>query len=117
MSGKPTPAGYDFHNWYGFGAVDIDAAVAMASDYTADSLGAFVESDWFDGSVDAEMPLSIPDADGAGTSAVLDVAGLPDTANIEAVVLEIDAEHTQCPRPRGPPCARPAAPPAWSTRP
>ena len=87
-------AGYDFHNWYGFGAVDIDAAVAMASDYTADNLGDFVESEWFDAAVDAEMSLAIPDADGAGTSAALEIAGLPDTANIEAVVLEIAVEHT-----------------------
>ena len=87
-------AGYDFHNWYGFGAVDIDAAVAMASEYTPDNLGDFVESEWFDAAVDAEMPLAIPDADGAGASAALQVAGLPDTANIEAVVLEIAVEHT-----------------------
>ncbi len=87
-------AGYDFHNWYGFGAVDIDAAVAMASDYAADNLGEFVESEWFDAGADAEMPLAIPDADGAGTSAALEVTGLPDTANIEAVVLEIAVEHT-----------------------
>ena len=87
-------AGYDFHNWYGFGAVDIDAAVAMASDYAADNLGDFVESEWFDAGADAEMPLAIPDADGAGTSAGLEVTGLPDTANIEAVVLEIAVEHT-----------------------
>lgn len=87
-------AGYDFHNWYGFGAVDIDAAVAMASDYIADNLGDFVESEWFDAAVDEEMPIAIPDADGAGASAMLQVAGLPDTANIEAVVLEIAVEHT-----------------------
>ena len=87
-------AGYDFHNWYGFGAVDVDAAVAMAADYTADSLGSFVESEWFDASTEAEMPLPIPDADGAGASAVLEVAGLPDSADIEAVILEIAVEHT-----------------------
>ena len=87
-------AGYDFHNWYGFGAVDIDAAVAMASDYAADTLGDFVESEWFDAAQDAEMPLAVPDADGAGASAALQVAGLPDTADIEAVVLEIAVEHT-----------------------
>ena len=85
-------AGYDFHNWYGFGAVDVDAAVAMAADYNADSLGQFVESEWF--SAEAEMPLSIPDRDGTGASAALEVAGLPDSANIEAVVLEIAVEHT-----------------------
>ena len=87
-------AGYDFHNWYGFGAVDVDAAVAMAADYAADGLGTFVESEWFDAVTEAEMPLAIPDADGAGASAVFEIAGLPDTANIEAVVLEIAVEHT-----------------------
>ncbi|MCY3820928.1 MAG: S8 family serine peptidase [Gammaproteobacteria bacterium] len=87
-------AGYGFHNWYGFGAVDVDAAVAMAADYTADSLGPFAESEWFDAAADAEMSLAIPDADGAGTSATLEVTGLPDTATVEAVVLEIAVEHT-----------------------
>ena len=87
-------AGYDFHNWYGFGAVDVDAAVAMAADYAADGLGTFVESEWFDAGAETEMPLAIPDADGAGASTVFEIAGLPDTANIEAVVLEIAVEHT-----------------------
>ena len=87
-------AGYDFHNWYGFGAVDVDAAVAMAADYAADGLGTFVESEWFDAGAEAEMSLAIPDADGAGASTVFEVAGPPDTANIEAVVLEIAVEHT-----------------------
>ena len=35
-----------FHNWYGFGAVDVDAAVELARTYTAGSLGAFVVGDW-----------------------------------------------------------------------
>ena len=87
-------AGYDFHNWYGFGAVDVDAAVAMADDYAADSLGTFVESEWFDAGAQGQMPIPIPDAEGAGARAMLEVADLPDTANIEAVVLEIDIEHS-----------------------
>ena len=88
-------AGYDFHNWYGFGAVDIDAAVALAQiTYAAGSLGAFVESEWFASDADGAMALAIPDADGSGASAVLDVTGLPESADIEAVVLEIDVEHT-----------------------
>ena len=88
-------AGYDFHNWYGFGAVDIDAAVALAqSTYTPGSLGTLVESAWFESGADGALALAIPDADGAGTSAVLDVTGLPDSADIEAVVLEIDIEHS-----------------------
>ena len=71
-------AGYEFHNWYGFGAVDVDAAVAMAAGYTPDSLGPFVESQWFEPGQDAASPRAVPDADGAGASAAMWVAGLPD---------------------------------------
>ena len=84
-------AGYAYHNWYGFGAVAIDEAVALARTHAPDSLGEFVESEWFkagDG-----LDLLIPDNDGAGLIHALDVAGLPDTADIEAVVLEIRADH------------------------
>ena len=87
-------AGHDFHNWYGFGAVDVDAAVALASGYAPGSLGAFVESPWFGADADETLPLAIPDADGAGASAVLDVTGLPESADIEAVMLEVAVEHT-----------------------
>ena len=86
-------AGHDFHNWYGFGAVDVDAAVALASGYTPGSLGTFIESQWFETGADAAMPLPIPDADGTGVSAAMEVAGLPEGADIEAVVLEIAVEH------------------------
>ena len=86
-------AGYEFHNWYGFGAVDVDAAVAMASAYTPDSLGAFDESQWFEPGQDAALPLAVPEADGAGVSAAMQVSGLPEGADIEAVVLEISVEH------------------------
>ena len=86
-------AGFDFHNWYGFGAVDIDAAVRMAMGYTPDSLGAFVESEWFDAAA-AAAPAAIPDADGTGVSETREVAGLPEGASVEAVVLEIEVEHS-----------------------
>ena len=86
-------AGRDFHNWYGFGAVDVDAAVAMASGYTADLLGPFVESPWFGAGGEPALPLPVPDADGAGVSAPVPVTGLPEAADIEAVVLEIAVEH------------------------
>lgn len=85
-------AGYAFHNWYGFGAVDVDAAVAMAAGHAPDGLGMPVESAWFGPGAEA-APLAVPDADGNGISATLDVAGLPGHAAIEAVVLEISADH------------------------
>ncbi len=82
-------AGYGFHNWYGFGAVDLDAAVEMARDYTPDSLGEFRETSWF------EQPaaIAIPDNDGTGTMQTVNVGGLPRGAAIEAVLLEVDIAH------------------------
>ena len=80
-------AGFYFHNWYGFGAVDVDAAVAMAKSHAADSLGDLVESKWFES---AGVLMDIPDADGAGISPTLEVSGIPEDADIDAVVLEID---------------------------
>ena len=88
---RANAAGYRFHNWYGFGAVDVDAAVALAASHGPDSLGEFVESAWFGSG--AELSLSVPDADGAGVTAAMEVTGLPEGANIEAVVLEITLEH------------------------
>lgn len=82
-------AGYSYHDWYGFGAVDIDAAVDFVADYTPDSLGEFRQSGWFD----KDESLAIPDNDGAGATQSLTVSGLADDANIEAVVVEIDASH------------------------
>ena len=82
-------AGYQFHNWYGFGAVDLDAAVEMAADYTPDSLGEFRESSWFEHA----DSIAIPDNDGTGVTQTVNVSGLPDDASIEAVLLEVDIAH------------------------
>ena len=82
-------AGYRFHNWYGFGAVDLDAAVEMAEDYTPDSLGDFRESSWFE----QATSIAIPDNDGTGVTQTVNVSGLPDDASIEAVLLEVDIAH------------------------
>lgn len=82
-------AGYRFHNWYGFGAVDTGAALAEARRLGGDALGAYRRSGWFEGGAN----LSIPDNDGTGAEQELVVAGLPVFANIEAVVLEIHLDH------------------------
>ena len=37
-------AGYKFHNWYGFGRVNVGAAVAAAKSMTANNLGTFTTS-------------------------------------------------------------------------
>lgn len=90
---RTNAAGYSFHNWYGFGAFHVDAAVEQALSHMPDSLGALTESDWMEGAGEDAEPLGIPDADGAGVSATLEVSGLPDTASLEAVVLEISIDH------------------------
>ena len=82
-------AGYAYHDWYGFGALDLDAAVEMAGDYTPDSLGEFRQSSWFEGGPAG----AIPDNDGTGLTRTLDVGTLPDDASIEAVLLEVDIDH------------------------
>lgn len=86
-------AGYAYHNWYGFGAVAVDEAVVMADGYTPNGLGEFVESPWFEATSDMET-MDIPDRDGAGVTEMLEVTELPNTANIEAVILDITVYHS-----------------------
>ena len=86
-------AGYSYHNWYGFGAISVDDALTMMENYTPDSLGEFVESEWFAPAEDPSLPLAIPDGDGAGITHTLSVANLPNTANIEAVMLDVGLDH------------------------
>lgn len=87
-------AGYRFHNWYGFGAVAVDDALETAASHAPDSLGEFMESPWFEAEMASGPPLAIPDADGGGVTDSLSVAGLPESSNIEAVILEISADHS-----------------------
>ena len=82
-------AGYYFHDWYGFGALDVDAALALARAYTPDSRGTFRQSGWFE----AVGPVPIPDEDAAGATHDVTVRGLSPDADIEAVALEVDIRH------------------------
>ena len=82
-------AGYPFHNWYGFGAVDVDAAVALAAVHAPNSLGVFTES----APARLATGVTIPDHDGGGLTQTQNVTGLSRTANIEAVQLRIEVTH------------------------
>ena len=82
-------AGYHFHNWYGFGAIDVDAAVALAATHTPSSLGVFTQS----APVRLAVAVTIPDHDGGGLTQTQNVTGLSRTANIEAVQLRIEVTH------------------------
>ena len=81
-------AGYNFHNWYGFGAVSVDSAVELARTLAPDNLGELTQMEFtHEGSV------AIPDNDGGGASQTVTVAGISETANIEAVELILRATH------------------------
>lgn len=82
-------AGYAFHNWYGFGAVAVDDALAFAAEYKPNSLGDFRESGWFE----LNQTAFIPDNDVTGVSQTQSIEGLAADANIEAVVVEMDLQH------------------------
>ena len=81
-------AGYNFHNWYGFGAVSVDAAVELARTITPDNLGEPTRMEF-----EHEGSLAIPDNDGDGASQTLTVLGVSESADIEAVELIIRATH------------------------
>ena len=51
-------AGYNFHNWYGFGAVAVDAALEMMRNYTLGSLGDLTRMEF-----DRAGTVAIPDND------------------------------------------------------
>ncbi len=82
-------AGYHFHNWYGFGAVAMDEALALAGTHTPDSLGAFTETESFQQTESA----SIPDNSGLGVTQTLNIDELSDSATIESVRLHISVTH------------------------
>ncbi len=80
-------AGFNFHNWYGFGVVDITAAVSLANNYNF-PLGTFKESFSQSGS---NLNLQIPDNSSTGVTNQLSVFN---NYRIEAVQIKLDIEHS-----------------------
>jgi hypothetical protein len=80
-------AGYKYHNWYGFGAVDVSAAVTLALGYTPGSLGTFSNTDWINSGT---LSLAIPDNSITGASSIINV---PNNLTIEAVQIKVTATH------------------------
>lgn len=77
-------AGYHFHNWYGFGRINVDKAVDMAKLYVS-SLGSYKETGWkYSGTVNA----SVPAASAAGISRALSVS---ENYSIESVQVRVSA--------------------------
>lgn len=87
-------AGYKFHNWYGFGAVDVSAAVALARSYVLGSLGTFANTGWISSGA---LAVGIPDNSvvGTGTAAgtVLTVGTVGAGGIVEAVQISVTLLH------------------------
>jgi subtilisin family serine protease len=83
-------AGYAFHDWYGFGAVSVDDAVAMAQGWTSGALGTFADTGWIPS---APVGLAIPDASSVGATTTLPVPATPRNLTIEAVQVEVTVIH------------------------
>lgn len=78
-------AGFKFHNWYGFGGVDADAAISMASTYNS-SWGAILKPSYESGSIN----LAIPDNSSTGVSHQVNVS---QNLTIEAVQITVNIDH------------------------
>ena len=50
-------AGYNYHNWYGFGKVDAEEAVSIAASFTANNLGSFITTSFVgSGTLNEQIP-------------------------------------------------------------
>jgi subtilisin-like proprotein convertase family protein/subtilisin family serine protease len=82
-------AGFNFHNWYGFGMVDAKAAVDMARTYAV-NLGTFTNTGF---KSSAAFNLPIPDDSATGASNSVTVPG-GTVSVIEAVQIRVSVTHT-----------------------
>lgn len=85
-------AGYSFHNYYGFGQVDMDAAVSMAKNYSAGTWGVLNETDPDFTSSISSVNAVIPDNDKAGLTDSIAVA---QTYTIESVQIRVNITHAR----------------------
>ena len=85
-------AGFYFHNHFGFGLVDGDAAIEYARSYNANSWGAQVQlnKDFDNDDYTIVSGQSIPDGFSNGRSSYLNVA---DSLTIEAIQVKVNITH------------------------
>ncbi|WP_158527247.1 S8 family serine peptidase [Pelagibaculum spongiae] len=83
-------AGHSFNSKYGFGRVNVDAAVVLAKSYDED-LGDLIITPWQDS---GELDLTIAEGDVTGATHILDI---PQDLIIEGVQIRLDAKHSRIP--------------------
>ncbi|WP_413584729.1 S8 family serine peptidase [Bdellovibrio sp. HCB274] len=83
-------AGFKFQNWYGFGKVNVDAAVALAKSY-ASTLGTYHESAWanFTG-----LNLVVPANSAAGETSTVTISAADQNVKIESVQIRLEVTTT-----------------------
>jgi subtilisin family serine protease/subtilisin-like proprotein convertase family protein len=84
-------AGFKFHNWYGFGAVNVSAAVTMAKAYTTGLLGTFANTGWISSGA---LTSAIPDNSTTGVSVPLSVTTVGTGGIVEEVQLKVTTTNT-----------------------
>ncbi|MEE3197081.1 MAG: S8 family serine peptidase, partial [Pseudomonadota bacterium] len=86
-------AGLRFHNWYGFGGLDVSAAIELLKGYTAGQLGSFLESGWIGWQ---SLSDEIPDNNSSGYEKKISILGsmINNISVIEAVQLRVSANHS-----------------------
>lgn len=80
-------AAYSFHNWYGFGAIDVDAAITEARSYTSTQT-ALQECAWRSSD---NISVAIPDYSTAGVTHGISVTDV--LSFVEAVQIKVSATH------------------------
>ena len=83
-------AGYVFHNWYGFGAIDVDAALNLAAAHRSASLGDYWETLPY--RRDA-LSLPIADANRSGARDRMSIDDLDPGASVESVTATVRLDH------------------------
>lgn len=85
-------AGYHFNNFYGFGRVNAGKAVAMAKGYNDQMrLPAVQKTDWYQGILQPEQTLQIPDNSVLGAELVIPVT---DDITVETLQLMLDVQNS-----------------------
>lgn len=82
-------AGFKFHNWYGFGRVNVDAAVAMAKNFNY-NLGTYTDTGWDLAHKKSSLNLNIPDYSAVG---IADSMTVSTQIKVEAVQLKLKVAH------------------------
>ncbi|MBX3020212.1 MAG: S8 family serine peptidase [Bdellovibrionales bacterium] len=81
-------AGFNFHNWYGFGRIHVDNAVAMAKNYVS-PLGTFKSTNWKHDS--GSINVAVPDNSAAGLN-----RGMMVTENMKAEAVQLRISISSC---------------------